>query len=568
MPPFVRINGHTVVIEDNSVNLKYVDIGERKRAHSGKLLTDRRARKRVWTMKTTPVEEMVAKQIEALVAGLGDVYRPGWVDFKKGWGQDNFSTVKGVVPNLSVISGATRWGVAADGADVVDSVGVDESRFRNSFQEPKQFVGASYTNEATATNILLPNARDGTEDGTTGDWTAIGGSLSSSTAQRVQGLRSLLCTNGAAGQGAHTDNVSASPNTSYAASAYVFAPSSSTSVRIELEDDGGIIGGTTYVLPLRQWTRIHHRASTSGGATFVRARFTVIGNSNNFHVDAAQIETAPVGSIGTSWANPTRTLVSGLRFDNLMLGYQDFTINFWIKGRSANPSATENIVETTAQGPVVGPGARNPNFSISRPSGTGNVQFRTESEFGNVATLSASSIPGGGGPIFSDAWHMVTCLVRHNPEGAQNKAEMYFDGQLVASASGFKYPDFRHRRLDVLTGDLLDIQTFIGGSTSSVAMDEALVQDVMFLPYAATAQLISDWFNELGSADSLDAVAAGVAMSPLPRFYLDGDMIPDLEERLLVQGEIENESYLAASLDNTVGARTNLRRISLKFEEV
>ena len=71
---FLRLDGFAIPALDSSPKTVPRDIGSRERAFSGDLLTDRRARKRTWTARTSPVTEMVAKAIEGAVAGLGDSF--------------------------------------------------------------------------------------------------------------------------------------------------------------------------------------------------------------------------------------------------------------------------------------------------------------------------------------------------------------------------------------------------------------------------------------------------------------------------------------------------------------
>ena len=100
----------------------------------------------------------------------------------------------------------------------------------------------------------------------------------------------------------------------------------------------------------------------------------------------------------------------------------------------------------------------------------------------------------------------------------------------------------------------------IGGTSASFKMQEAQLQGVMILPFAASPALISSWFNDMGAAE--------LVMSPLPRFYFDGDIMPDRIFNTLVEGSVEGDELLVATLDNTTGSRINLRRVSMRFEEV
>ncbi|KKN71044.1 hypothetical protein LCGC14_0424610 [marine sediment metagenome] len=560
---FVRVNGYTLDIEHGSVQLSYLDIGERKRSFSGKMLTDRRARKRIWSMRTIPLEEEEAKLVEGLVAGLGDVYRPGWLKFDKDFGDEDFNTVKGKIAQI-VNPGGIRWGIAADRAPVVDSSQEPESQFGLTALEPEAFIGASYTNEATVTNILQANTRDGTENGTTGGWAIVGaGSLFSDLANKLQGLRSLRVSPTAAGDGVETGGVTATALTTYTASVYVKPSLAGQTFRIEIFETGLVsIGFTDYTnLAVGVWQRIHTTQATSVAGLSILFRVTTpaIGIPLTYHVDAAQLE-VDAGlstSAPTTWANPTRTLGSGLQQLNWVLGYSDVTVNFWFKAFTTEPSGTRRFFR------IQDGGSDDNILSIQRELFTDKINFQTiAAPFGAAPVQDDLTVvvAGGGFVGFDGTWHMLTCVMRQDPEGAQSKKRIYLDGVALASSNPSALPDFRELVVDVTDGSLPDIQTIIGGQSSGSKMDEAQIQDMMVLPFAASDQLVSDWFNVLG--------AAGVPMSPLPRVYLDGDIMPDRPFGVLVDGEIADELFLSATANNTTGFRSNLRRLSLRFQEV
>jgi hypothetical protein len=511
--PFLALNGWTIPVADGEASVRPEDIGERERSYSGELLTNVRTRKRSWPLQTPPVNEMTAKAIEGVIEGLGHVWPFDWQDAAL-LIQDLFSS-KGGASVASVAS--TRFGKGVDGADVVDLNGVDESKFGE----------GSLTLDLASTNILPADVRD-VEGGSTAGFTAVaGGSIALETTNVLQGSQSLEITTAAAADGAETDLVSAAAATTYIASVYV-KTAAARAVTLKLFDDIGQIGTVNYTTAAGKWNLLTVSGTTGGGATDIKMQ--VLDNAaagTTIYCDAFQIET---GSVASTWVDGSRA-ASDLRYNaGLITSFTDLTYNAWVRMTTANPASTTTLIRLDK---VAGTGSF---LEIRRDSGANNIDYQTRGPTDIVAdTITYAASP------WDDAWHMVTATMRTNPETGEVKKELYFDGVSVATFSPAQVPL------------MSEIDEFKIGDPGVSSLDGALVDDMMLVPFAAPAALVTAWFN------------AGQAMSLLPRVEMTGDIIP--ESSTIVEGEVTSMPFLGASVDG-VNFIDNARRVEFTIDEV
>lgn len=504
---FLRVNGWAIPLIDGSPEEEHVLGGDFGRSFSGSPLSDEHFDKRVWAGRTPPVTELVAQAIKGAVRGLGHVWA---------FDSDLYSS-KGLGPGATV--GALRPSVAADGKPVVNSLGIAESKYGV----------ASLAIEAATTNILAQNQRNGAEDGTTTGFAVVaGGAISSQTTQAYQGLRSLRVVTSASGDGAETTAVAASAATAYVGSVHVYV-AANRSVNLLLIDDVGTIATAGFNLVGGKWNRISVTGSTDGAATNIKVRLTdAFAGGATFYLDGFQIET---GTVATSWADNARAAGDLSYSPSWLAGAVDVTMNVWARMPTANPAAHLYLAALDS-----GVAAAD-NCFLYRPSGTAVVRFSTAGSTSDDLSSAA---------VWNGTWHMITAVLRRNPETGEVTKRLFVDGASVATSSpaATALPDFAEfARFDVGHS----------GGFGRIGTDGSLVDDVMVVPYAAPSELVAAWY------------AMGKAMSPLSRVYVDGDAMPDDPLTVLAEGKAQVSKYVAARSGGAF--RSNLRMVDVELWE-
>ena len=138
---------------------------------------------------------------------------------------------------------------------------------------------------------------------------------------------------------------------------------------------------------------------------------------------------------------------------------------------------------------------------------------------------------------------MFTCVIRLNPESDQNAKEFYYNGARVSStpsAAAAKIPTFSNFT-----------SVSVGNNGGGSNQFTGFMDDLYIAPYAATSDMISGWYN------------MGKGMSPLPKVYVDGDIIPADTVSSLFIGYVESSQYLISA-----GGKNNKRIITIRLEEV
>lgn len=512
--PFLRLNGFTIPVAAGSVTPRFLEIGERARSFAGGLLTDRRARKRIWGMTATPQKELDAKAIEGLIAGLGHTWPYDYSDTAR-LTEDQFSS-KGAGPAASSI-GALRFGTAADGDPVVDESGKNESQYGN----------GSVAVEVATTNLLGANQRDVETD--TSGFTALGGaSIAADTNDFLQGSQSLSCVAFAINDGVETDNVSATSSQDHSAAVYIKS-TTTRSYKVKLVTNSSADAVKTITLTANKWTRVTVSKTLDAVDNVIKVQ--IISNAAGtaiFFVDALQIEQ---NTSATTWADPSRTAGNLEYSPGIVTEFSDITVNLWAKRAGTGGSGTESLftIKTNPSGKIEA-------FYVT---GANRIDLVTINDAGNPQETLTS--PAG---FFDGNWEMLTVVMRRNPETGENQKEIYKDAALIANS----------------TPGLSDLPTlpnttnvYVGNNAGSNLFG-GLIDDLTVVPFAAPGSLITSWFN------------MGKAMSSLPRLFADGDFIPDDDLTLLVEGQVDRSPHLGAQLGGSF--RNNARTIEFTLEEI
>jgi hypothetical protein len=511
--PFLRINGLTIPVRLESPNVEPLEIGERVRAHSGKLLTDRRARKRIWKGTTPLLTELDAKAVEGAIAGLGDIW-PFQVD--------SFSA-KGL--GLADASGLVVMDTVAADNDTIDhAVGMTEAT-----QFGTKFVQAS----TDVDNKLTGNRADGTEDGTTTGFSVLNSAtLASQTTHRVSGARGLQVdtTSGATVDGVRTTALSADASSVYIASVYVKPDTISQSIRVRLRDDtNGVEGTSVQALTDNEWLRITVSVTTGGSPVtdlFLAVEDSAAADQQTFYIDQLSIRKA-TGQAShpfrdSPWLDGIRTVTTPPTFNTGFLsGAAGITINLW-----ANPGADIGSIDYGVSLYGATPSAE---YAELFNDASGNYQFQT---------LKKGSSPDALGFTMTNNFQMITAVMRYNPETGEVGKETYVDGVFDSGVTPADLPPGS------------GLSTMAVGHKNDTGYGHWFFQDLMVLPFAATGAQIAAWF------------AMGKAMSSLPRVFVDGDIMPDDTLTVEAEGLVRAGEFAWAS------ARNNRRRVEFELHEV
>jgi len=229
-------------------------------------------------------------------------------------------------------------------------------------------------------------------------------------------------------------------------------------------------------------------------------------------------------TVGTSTAQQTSQVKFGagsldpetiLTYPTSVLsGMTDVTINAWVSNGTGSPSEHDDYIL------IAEDGSNNNVIRFTRGDGANDIQFYTRSNGGTANTITYSTTPWTG----INVYHMVTAVLRHNPEGSEKFKEIYYNGSSVASTT------------TATSGPTLsNITTFkVGNNGDADSTWPGYIDELMVVPYAATSDVISAWHG------------MGKAMSTLPKIYVDGDLIQDDLLTTEFIGHIGSSKYIYA----------------------
>ena len=159
----------------------------------------------------------------------------------------------------------------------------------------------------------------------------------------------------------------------------------------------------------------------------------------------------------------------------------------------------------------------------------------------NGATLRGLSSGSQVTGTVNTGWQMITYVLRPNAETGENRSELYIGGASVDDSA-------------VATSSLAGLGSIYVGHNAGSDIPDALIDDLVILPYAATAAQITAWFGMSN------------AMPGLSKYYVDGDSMPYDDETVMAEGDARSSAYVAGFKDGVF--RENMRRVSVEVREV
>jgi hypothetical protein len=488
---FLALNGWTVKTSKGGSRAPVV-IGDKQRAFNGDQLEDRRVIKGRWRNETCEIDGEDATALVGLLLGRGHNFN---------FATDLYSG-KGLSPGSTI--GARRFGVDVSDASqgVVDSSGYDESKFS----------AYSLAIENSTTNLLTESQRRASA--TTGFSTVTGGSLATDTTYFLRTGEStptsVKHTRTALNQGLKTNATSISPGTGYAASVYVYTAQASVSVDASLDDDVGAIDSTTVALTRYNWTRIELAGTSNGGSTTAEISITVsVGAAaGDIYTEAWQLEVNPAA---TSWADGSRA-TSDLEYSPSFLGDEGCTFACWVKVPTANPSALRYFVNLQESLTVN-------RFRLWRSSSANDLNFAVIGTNGTQNSVSYTSTPWDGD------WHHIAGVVGKDKTGT-GYIRLFFDGTATGTDNTIDFPDFTNAA-NFWLGHLDGSNTLYG-----------LMDEVLFVPYAMSAGMVTALYNATSAVPNLPAIRA------------TGDCIPS-PLGAVVEGTVDSEAFNGVAIDGT-----------------
>lgn len=520
---FLRLNGWTIPIVGEP-SMKWIYIGERERAFDGTMLQDRRARKRVWRCKTTPLIERDGLAVEGLVAGTGQQFP---------FDVDSYST-KGLAKKSGTVDGSLRTAIGADGYGVV--VGVTGT------PSESKFGSGAYAFHPSGTNLLTANQASAETD-TTGFAAITSATITRDTTHKMIGSASIkvVANNN---DGVRITGITASASTAYTVSSYVkflwAIGSSSISHKIEIRGNvSGLINTTTFSIPPNKWTRLFVSGTTGVSDSSIEIR--VVNNSGGsltFYIDANQAEAK---AFPTSFMNLTRTAHTySLPITAFSNFYPDFSVNMWVRGcpgcQDPSVSYTDALLLSFTDTPGV---TSSESISIETGPFGDDKAHLTVTTTGSVITDIASAAG-----FHNNSWRMLTASFRLFPEYGDPKIQFFVDGASVGFESPSAMPDMR-----LLSA--VDIGRF--GSGAAKYFQEP-IDDLVIVPYAVPPALVSALYS------------LGKPFGNLPRVYMDGDFVPEDIGVIESIGQIIDVTNVSGYKDGLW--RNNLRQIEFELQEV
>lgn len=480
----LRIDGYTVPAA--SLDEGEDEIGSRDRAVNGAELIDRIGVVRKWSGVTKPSSADVIDAIRRILRGEGDV----WPFDGDTW------SAKGVDENSGTYEFENT--AAADGASVSTAA---------------KFGTGSLAVNLWTTNILAQNVRTGTDTlGTTSGFATVGISIASVTSDYWQGARSLRAI-GSAGSWCNSTGVSCSASTNYSGSVYCKGEAGGEPISVSLYDNGGGLISTTTATLTTSWQRITVTGVTDSGASTISIRLEpTSGGPHVWYSDGFQVEARDTA---TSWVDGTRASDEYLRLD--ATSYRDkmgsdWTFNLWM-----------SVGDTTV-------GSSGDQLLVGLHDGTQTNGVRIYEAAGEIVAevyggdASPDTVVTTSGAAVNDrAFHMITVVY----DRSAGLLTVYVDGASAGTDTGVEKPDFSA------------VQYFwVGGEDLAVDVCNGQIDDLLLVPYAASASQVAAWYS------------SGIAHSALPRIYVDGDFINDDDWTILATGVVGKSDYLVADGNN------------------
>lgn len=510
---FLRINGYEIQISANqSMVQKEIEIGSRARGFGGRPILDRRKILREWEGSTCRLEEGEALAHIGAIQGLGEVW-----DYEDGL----FS--RGGMPPVSGTDATRRPSVAGDG-DLIYTTTATTSELDSRYGSYSLAPAPAYTN-------LLSSDQADAENAPTG-YVALGSTiLSADTSNYFQGTKSVKCAENGAGFGLTTSGTSVNSSTVYSGSVYFKTNLATTQIDVTL--DGLVTDPATVSIP-SPTVGVWHRVTLTG---------TTHGSESNLKIRVSHPNPVPVGLVmycdgfqleqeeeAHSWVDGgVSESKSTLRVPTEEFISNDGSISFcfWCRSDVLTPTTSSNIL------------------AFKHPTNAMNMQPRHQAGTNDLLVSfrdlngTQQNITVFPGTFASPVWRHVG-IVFSKPEST---VQAVVDG--VAGSVFSVTPDY-----DTSSPGLL---LYIG-SQRNTGHFRGLLDDLIIAPYAMSVPQIQAIYS------------MNKAMSPLPRYYIDGDIIPEPELTVLAQGVVSEATYNSVDLDGNGIDEAN-RVVSFNIKE-
>lgn len=504
----LTINGYAVPVAVDGASLSPEDLGSTDRADSGRLGRTRVALKDQLQIDTRWQRREDAAALLGLVLGRG--WRAGF--------DTGMYTSRGQYPSGSpVVTQRTSEIIA-------EAVGTE-------YTHPKLGAGCAAV-EAATTNMLTANTAEANDVAL---FTAIDSATKAlETTTYRSGTNCLKVTTlanaNAVRGGVQTIAVAAVAATQYAGSVYLRATTGTPHVRVYLRDTVNGTNGTvkTVALSATAWRRVEVMHTTGAGSPFV-ALFVeedTVDVAIVFLADQWQIE---AHAFATSWTAGASTRAAGSLAYSLgeLRAQDDLTVMMWCR-------RSPLVYDTGDTGRLLTIGDTSNGLYLVSAGGGDSIGVGV---IAGGATTSTAIADISAAPV---AWHHVALVMRRNPQSGSHRIEAYTDG--VLGVDGDADP-----ALPALTAPTL----YLGTDSAGANFWNGLIDEVVVLPYGATAAQIAAWYlNEF---------------SDLPKLDVAGDLVAGASTSVEMMGE----GGARVTTQGAPGAPTEVgHRLQFKLREV
>lgn len=493
----LKINGWSLPIAHAAAGIGQEDLGSAERADDGSLGTSRKSIKDMLTAETSWLRREAMQAIRGIVMGRG---------FRLSCDATAY-TSRGQYPSTTPV-------ISVRTSEIIAETTVLE------YTNPKLGTGC-FAVEAGTTNLLTAAQA---EASATASFTALDAAtlaLDATTFRSgTNSLRVTTITDADAIRGGVLCAYTGVAGTLYAGSVYLRAVSGSPTVRVYLRDNTAATEGTkkTVTLSTTAWKRVEVTHTLGGASTALQLRIdeNTTDVAIDFLCDQFQIEAK---AHATSWVAGTTTRAAGsLRFPLTELRPQDdLTVMMWCR-------VSKSALDASAMGWLfdVGDGV----MGVQQNVGAGTLVVTTVA--GNFA---AATVTG-----FMVDWTHVAMVMRRNPQSGSYAVELYINGVLGGSGSP--------------TLPAFDAPTLYLGGYSGTPWN-GLIDEVVVLPFGATAEQIAAWYLSI--------------FSNLRELDVSGHLLNGADVEVPMVGEV-TQVTIDAGIPST--ALETVYRLGLKLREV
>jgi len=514
----LKLNGLTIPVQD--MGMREEEIGDRSESFAGNPLTDRRAFRRVWNVKTTVLTEAEYNLMSALVAGKGQIFT---FDSKDEWSS------KGVGPaNSTNLEGGY---VLKEGEVNNDDTGVYDAYDQNGKIEAKS-DGAAIISDAQTPDVASNVITGGdTNDDATG-FAALGGStVSRETDLAWRGTGCIKVETNGADTGTTITPTTMTLDVNYLATFYVFSYDTDT-IRVRYKGDASTESWNDVAITADRWNRIAVQdilPDPGGGNANPKIDIASAGDKD-FYLDGVFTVDSFAGHAIPPWAAAAYAANDWRIPNSVVAGFVDFTFAAWVKHDWNDVDKAAAILIRARYANYAGGNL----FAISRDANDNNLLLSGYDYAGNSYSLAKD-------PVFTDQdWHHVAAVFRRDPVAGGNGVELWVDGVMEDSSTTRYAPDFTSSRINLIG---------IGNNTGTSNTWFGAVDEMIFFPAALSSEMITALQTQTWAA--------------LPKLRATGDFI--YESYVEVVPKIKMNPYQPAM--NVSTWDTKMRRLEFELRE-